>query len=295
MGAENNKLLDNDIDDLLKFEQSLTDITILRSKVRRTGKPIKGLTKLHKRIVWMKLLSYANIGNPLIVANQSIDYDQKYYDLLKSAPKRVLANSFGFRILIASVPFLSDEVGKIHLEFATANSGQQDVDQRWKFCVDNTAKKTSVATGSLYISEYFTDDDKAEVQKMVDFIFEEYTETVRKSKWMDDDVRADALNRASKTLKIVGYHDKLRSDDALQFYDKLERWPTEKFFEMALSLTLFTLDREFERLHATNPEPDWTKYSEPHDVNALYSSRDNSIRKCISFIGNYSFHLFSIS
>lgn len=227
----------------------------------------------------MRLLNDPKLGNFSVTVDKSKDVNLEYYNYLTSIPKRVIANHVGWRILLSSLAFLSDDVDKIALEFKTVAYGQQDVDQRWKTCIQLTANYVSVGTGSLYIAEYFSEDDKKAATQMVDFIFEEYKKTLQSSEWIDADVKQKALAKAKNTLKFIGYHPKLRSRDAFTFYEKLQQWPIDNFFEMAMSLSLFTVDRLFERVVSKTKEPDWTKYSKPQTINAFYSAKDNSIRE----------------
>lgn len=62
--------------------------------------------------------------------------------LLSKTPKRIIANYMFWRIHSFSVGFLSEEFRKRQLQYATALSGRQEQEARWKECVD-------IATGRL--------------------------------------------------------------------------------------------------------------------------------------------------
>jgi len=62
--------------------------------------------------------------------------------LLAKTPKRVIANYMFWRIHGFSVGFLTEEFRKRQLQYATALSGRQEQEARWKECVD-------IATGRL--------------------------------------------------------------------------------------------------------------------------------------------------
>lgn len=119
-------------------------------------------------------------------------------------------------------------------------------------------------SGSLYISEYFTEDDKKNAERLVDYILEEYVETIKRSTWMDENTKQRALATTSKMTKYIGYHEKLRSPEAEHFYDDLPPVTEEKFLEMGLAFQLSTTDREYRKLNYKKkkgevvPE-DWTK------------------------------------
>lgn len=161
----------------------------------------------------------------------------------------------------ASIFFLNEDIRQALLEFEKSAYGKEDFEQRWKLCVAVTSERAPVATGSLYISEYFSEEDKKAAVEMVDLIADEYKSTINASTWMDENVKNLALTTAEKMLKFIGYHDNLRTIQAENYYNELEQWPAEKFLESGLSLIIFNADREFARRHLKRSlkVPDWTK------------------------------------
>lgn len=116
----------------------------------------------------------------------------------------------------------------------------------------------------MYISQYFTEDDKRSAEQLVDFILEEYVETIKTSTWMDENTKQSALKTTNRMSKYIGYHDKLRSPAAEVFYNDLPALSEDKFLEVGLAFRVISTDREFRLLHATKKkgevvEEDWTK------------------------------------
>lgn len=116
----------------------------------------------------------------------------------------------------------------------------------------------------MYISQYFTEDDKRNAEQLVDYILEEYVDTIKTSDWMDENTKQSALKTTSKMSKYIGYHRKLRSPEAESFYDDLPAVTEDNFLEMGLALQVVSTDREFKRLHVKKKkgeivEEDWTK------------------------------------
>lgn len=115
--------------------------------------------------------------------------------------------------------------------------------------------------GSLYISKYFTEQDKSKADEMVEYIFNEYVETVQRSDWMDENTRNNTLLKASLMSKYIGYHIKLRSEEAEHFYDNLPSLSKDHFLETGMALLVHTADRAYKSFTAKNPQnkQDWTK------------------------------------
>lgn len=115
----------------------------------------------------------------------------------------------------------------------------------------------------MYTSSYFTEKDKAKADELVDYILQEYIDTIKNSTWMDENVKRIALDKTSKMKKYIGYHVKLRTPEAETFYDELPQVPQENFLEMGLSFLVLSADRNFKRLYAKKipgeSDEDWTK------------------------------------
>lgn len=115
--------------------------------------------------------------------------------------------------------------------------------------------------GSLYISQYFTAGDKEHAEQLVDFILQEYIDTIKSSTWMDDNTKKLALEKTSNMLRYIGYHENLRGYEAETFYDALPSLNGENLLEIGMALKIFSADREYKRYHAQGNkfEKDWTK------------------------------------
>lgn len=113
--------------------------------------------------------------------------------------------------------------------------------------------------GSLYISQYFTAGDKEHAEQLVDFILQEYIDTIKSSTWMDDNTKKLALEKTSNMLRYIGYHENLRGPEARTFYDALPSLNGENLLEIGMALKIFSADREYNRAQGNKFEKDWTK------------------------------------
>jgi len=106
--------------------------------------------------------------------------------------------------------------------------------------------------------------DKGKAEELVDKILAEYLDTIKTSSWMDQLTKETAEVKTLKIKKFIGYHDKLRSEEATSYYDDLPGLSEENFMETGLAFHVFTTDREFRKFHAKKKkgepvEDDWTK------------------------------------
>ncbi|CAO1337140.1 unnamed protein product [Diamesa serratosioi] len=239
------------------------------------------LKNLHKRVLWMELYSRSYLFNDQKF-NGTLDgsFIQSYYEFIKETPNRTLANYVGWRVVQSSLSFMHKEIRDAELRFYKNALGKEDFEQRWKLCAIITQIEAPVSTGSLFVKEYFPKEDKILAVNMVESLIKEYNTTIDNSIWMDEQTKEAAKLTTTLMKKYIGYHDKLESKEADDYYNDLYEHPEENFLEMGLAFKIFETDRQYKRLydkHLKDTE-DWTKYSKPATINAFYNSKDNSIQ-----------------
>ncbi|CAO1339723.1 unnamed protein product [Diamesa hyperborea] len=241
----------------------------------------KKLKTLHKRVLWMEMFSKSFFTNDLKF-NETLDanFIQIYYEFINNTPKRTLANYVGWRVVQSSLSFMHKGIRDAELRFQKNALGKEDFEQRWKLCAALTQVEAPVSTGSLFVKGYFTKDDKTAAVELVDRLLDEYSTTIENSDWMDKQTKTAANNTAMTMKKYIGYHDKLETKEADEYYNDLFEYPEEKFLEMGLAFKVFEADRQYKRFYeiSLKDTEDWTKYSKPATINAFYNSKDNSIQ-----------------
>lgn len=272
----------SDKNKLLTFFQFYRKKVHFKNPPKTTNKKLK---TLHKRVLWMELFSKSLFTNDQKF-NETLDanFIQIYYEFINNTSKRVLANYVGWRVVQSSLSFMHKEIRNAELRFQKYALGKEDFEQRWKLCAFLTQVEAPVSTGSLFVKEYFTKEDKKASVDLVDRLLEEYSTTIDNSDWMDNQTKTAAKNTAMTMKKYIGYHDKLETEEANEFYNDLYEYPEEKFLEMGLAFKVFEADRQYKMLYdiSLKDTEDWTKYSKPATINAFYNSKDNSIRKSYS-------------
>lgn len=109
----------------------------------------------------------------------------------------------------------------------------------------------------------------------MDHIFAAYEENINKLPWIGVDEKNKILNYTQEIRKFIGYHDNLTSEEGIKFYDNLREYSEDDFFNIVISLKAFEANR---KTYPLKRPYDWSKYSQPHTVNAFYNERDKSIQ-----------------
>ena len=87
--------------------------------------------------------------------------------LLKSTPKRVLANYVMSRITKDSVPMLSERLRDRLIQFSKVLTGSSVKAPRWKKCVSDTSKTFNHAVSAIYVRNYFSMSARKNAEELI--------------------------------------------------------------------------------------------------------------------------------
>jgi neprilysin len=245
------------------------------------------LPELQKEYPYVDWLTYINDILPkevqikddevIIVSVKSFFKDLE--QILRDTPKRTMANYVMWRITEASSLFLTENLRKRQLKYSTEVSGAQDLEPRWKECVDITTSSLPISVAALYIRQFFREDSKKAAIEMVQNIREVFENILETVEWMDEITRAQALDKVKAIATHIGYPDELTDNKKLEdYYEGLEI-DSNKYLESILRLNKFAMNKMFLKLREPVNKTDWTTHSRAAVVNAFYSPIENSIRE----------------
>lgn len=116
--------------------------------------------------------------NQILSPEDRIEFDDKiivrvpsflksFSKLINNTPKRVLANYAVWRIVQSSTYFMNERVKNIIAEFGAAVTGTKVQEPRWIQCIDYVSSYLHLATGALYVREYFDKKSKNIAEELV--------------------------------------------------------------------------------------------------------------------------------
>ena len=190
--------------------------------------------------------------------------------LLKSEPLETLKAYLMAGYIRSAAAFLSDDIYAAHFEFfGRQMSGQEQMRPRWKRAMSVPNGLLGEAVGEIYVSKYFSAEDKERVQTMVKNLQVALGEHIDALAWMSDQTKAKAREKlASFTVKI-GYPDKWKD------YSTLEIDPTISYWEnMKRASAWYTADNIAD-LGKPVDRDRW--FMSPQTVNAYYNPTTNEI------------------
>ncbi|XP_062124663.1 neprilysin-2-like isoform X3 [Drosophila sulfurigaster albostrigata] len=283
----------------LEFEIALANISWPNEKRRNSSELFNPRTtqQLYAAYPYVDWVDYMNALLPegLHVQDDEIinltvpSFFEELGKLLAKTPNRVIANYMMWRIHAFSIGFLSEEFRKRQLQYATALSGRQEQEARWKECVDISSGSDvdelepnveilGISVGSLYVRKHFHQDSKANALEMVNDIRGVFNDILDEVNWMDDKTKQEAKEKLHSMATHIGYPDEMLDNEKLaKYFEKLEINP-DKYFESFLAMNIFGTDYSFSKLRLPVNKTDWIRHARPAVVNAFYSSLENSIQ-----------------
>lgn len=227
--------------------------------------------------------------NETVIFN-SLQFFNRFNDLLETTTNRTIANYLLWRITEFSAYYLNSEIRKRQLAYNTVAIGTKEFSARWKECISITNNKLSTAAGALYIRKYFHAEAKHTAAQMVEQIRMEFKEVLKLNTWMDEKTKLAANKKVDAIISHIGYPDELNDDQKLDNYYKPLQMNRTNYLASILNINKFYMFYEFESLRKPVNKTDWILHSSPTFINAFYSFEENSIGKINEnfFNGNFS-------
>ncbi len=147
-------------------------------------------------------------------------------------------------------------------------SGQQQIEPRWKRCVQSTDQKLGMALGQLYVDKVFGPENKARTLKMVQAIETAMHQDIGDLTWMSNTTKQKAYEKLNAIVNNIGYPDKWRDYSTVI----VERDDYAGNFERA---SAFEVQRQRNKISKPTDRKDWSMT--PPTVNAYYRAEMNDI------------------
>uniref|UniRef100_A0A1Y1N0P2 Peptidase M13 N-terminal domain-containing protein n=1 Tax=Photinus pyralis TaxID=7054 RepID=A0A1Y1N0P2_PHOPY len=277
-----------EMEESVKFEVELAKIT-LATEDRRNATALTNIMTLAEAqdrfpvIPWVEYLENM-IDDPSInitlaeevdigVPNFLTDLD----GLLKLTSKRTLANYIMSQFVYTMVPFTSTQMRSRRLKYIQHFKGTSQMNPRWRECTEQASKELPIASGSLYVQKYFSDEAKRGAETMVNYLKDEFLHMLQTSKWMDDATRKKAVKKALKMSSQIGYPEEYLDDAKIDgVYENLNV-DTNDYLTLTLNIERVISDKSYKELRMLMNKTDWTQQSSVTVVNAYYNPTENGI------------------
>jgi len=200
------------------------------------------------------------------------DYFRRVLCLLlqKSNCKDVKAY-FQYKIIKSSKDLSTKALNEEFFDFfARKLGGQKEQKTGEKRSVGLVNSWVGELMGKVYVSRFFSEEDKNTVHGMVKEVLQIMENSLRTNDWLTEATKAKAQQKLAKFVVKLGYPDKLKS------FDDLKLSKEDSLFAMQQKVNAFEHQTEF--LDKINSVKDKTKWEmNPQDVNAYFHPLNNEI------------------
>ncbi len=148
-----------------------------------------------------------NVSNP--------DFFKQMNGVIETEPLDALKTYVSWRLLDGAAPWLSKPFVDTNFKMQQYLSGQAQIQDRWKRCVDATDNALGEALGQKYVDATFGADGKQRMLKMVDALEKSLDQDIQGLPWMSDDTKKQAK------VKLMAIRNKIGYPDAWRDYSKL--------------------------------------------------------------------------
>jgi putative endopeptidase len=229
----------------------------------------KGLIEKAPHFSWDEYLKALGYPDVQTINVSSPEYFEALDKLLVATPIADIRTYLRWHLLVRATPTLGKKFVDERFRFTSkALAGEKEILPRWKRCVSSVDSALGHPLGRSYVKVTFGAKGKEESREIMKGIENSFEELLKKTSWMDDATRKEALEKLHKITNQVGYPDKWRNMDGL----KVTR---DSYLKNSLEAGAFNAKYELDKIGKPVDRLEW--YMTPPTVNAYYSPENNQM------------------
>ena len=201
-----------------------------------------------------------NVTNP--------DFFKQVDGVLESEPLDALKTYVSWHVLNAAAPWLSQPFVDANFKLQQKLTGQEQIQARWKRCVNLTDRELGEALGQRYVDVTFGPESKQRMLKMVDALEKSLDEDIHALSWMSDETKKQAKVKLEAIRNKIGYPEVWRD------YSSVVIKPNDLLGNVERA-NAFEAKRQIAKIDKPLDRKEWGMT--PPTVNAYYSSSFNEI------------------
>ena len=230
---------------------------------------VKELQELVPELDWNEYFAALGIQTDCLSVGQ-VNHLQEAGRMLAEEPLEDLKTLFIWQVLDGSAAYLTDEIYAANFDFyGRVLSGKEEQSPLWKRAVGIVNGTLGEAVGQMYVKQYFPQENKKRMLKLVKNLQKSLAERISALEWMSSKTKKEARKKlATMTIKI-GYPDTWRD------YSKLDIDPSLPYYENLQRAAKFEQEYSLSYLNKPVDKKKW--YMTPQTVNAYYNPSSNEI------------------
>jgi endothelin-converting enzyme/putative endopeptidase len=197
------------------------------------------------------------------------DFFRQLNSQLNNTPLNVWKTYLRYHVVQSSAPYLSSRFVQENFDFYRKYlRGVQDMQPRWKRCVQYTDGSLGEALGQVYVRKTFPPDVEARTQDMVRRIEDSMRERIENLDWMSAQTKQQALAKLAGIRNKIGHPEKWRDYSSVRIM-------RDDFAGNVDRATAFETRRDISKVGKPVDRGEWEMT--PPTVNAYYDPQMNDI------------------
>ncbi|HTS35550.1 MAG TPA: M13 family metallopeptidase [Candidatus Solibacter sp.] len=196
------------------------------------------------------------------------DFFRQVNGVVAVLPLDSLKTYVTWHALRGAAPWLSQPFVDGNFKMRQALTGQKQIQDRWKRCVDLVDGSLGEALGQRYVEATFGPDGKARMLKMVDALEKSLDDDIQNLSWMGDETKKQAKVKLQAIRNKIGYPDVWRDYSSVVIKPDDLLGNAERAEEFEAKRQIAKIDKPLDR-------KEWGMT--PPEVNAYYSGSFNEI------------------
>lgn len=290
LGGEENATREQ-MKDVIEFEKRLANITVPADERRDDEKlyhnmTIQDLEEIVPAIDWVQYfnIAFRQVKREIKLSERIVVYAPEYLrnlnDILiehKSHPEgRIILNNYlVWHLARAMTSYLSKAFRDASKILRKALVGSAGGEEPWRYCVTDTNNVIGFALGAMFVCEAFKGGSKGLAENMISEIREAFKDNLPQLKWMDEETRRLAREKADAITNMIGFPDYIMNSAQLDDYYKRLEFKDNDYFANNIRVNKFSLIQNLERLDQPVNKTRWGMT--PPTVNAYYTPTKNQI------------------
>nr|W4VS99.1 RecName: Full=Neprilysin-1; Flags: Precursor [Trittame loki] len=281
--------LANDADEIIQFESTLAQFSTPPEERRDASSWYHKMTVAEVQTVtentyfqWTEFLNTVLKEFPQVMPETEVilyerDYTKNVLKLAHETNPRILANYIGWIVLMKEGYHTTRQFRENKFQFEKVQIGIEKEEKLERVCTDHTIGLLGYAVGRLYVDKFFTEEEKQDIDELVENIRSAYKSTLRNNTWMDHVTRNKAIDKLEAMINKMAYPTWIKNDNELnEYYRSVPAINRDEFFSSLLKVTKVVKAIQLGKWNKpTDRIKDWI--TTPAVVNAFYSPDSNSM------------------
>ncbi|HWY13148.1 MAG TPA: M13 family metallopeptidase [Bacteroidia bacterium] len=227
------------------------------------------LLKSFPNINWTLYFTTLGVKMPDTMIVAHVDFYTELNTLVKTYSLNDWKTFLKWKVIHESAAYLSSDAVNENFNFYSKTlSGAKQMKPRWKRAQGEVNKSVGEILGKVYVEQFFNNDAKEKVKRMVENLIAAYRERITTRQWMSEPTKKQANLKLDKLIKKFGFPDTWKDY-------KLLTIKTDNYWQNVIRSSEFEYKRKIAKLPKPVDKMEWGMT--PPTVNAYYNPTTNEI------------------